>query len=90
MSSLQRWVKGKGHLCASEPPGIAVEFTYVEFPSGTLRGIEGQIFCDDFNTMYEWFHKRGMLTLETESFSLHLYLSDENWHFKATGGPIKK
>jgi hypothetical protein len=81
-------VQGRGNLFASEPQGLAVEFYYDVFESGTMLEIEGKIMSDDFHTLFSWFQGQTRLTLKTDTFSLQLYILDENGHFKATGGPI--
>ncbi len=81
--------KGSGTLSAKDR-AIPVNFVYDVFPDQSMFQIRGQIFCEDFETMFNWHQSAIKLTLTTEDFSLELYLSDDRGGFTATGGPIHR
>jgi hypothetical protein len=84
--SLRR-VKGNGELSAKDE-AIRVNFVYDVFPSGSMFEIRGQVFSEDFKTLFAWHQSATKLTLTTENFSLALYLTDDHGGFTATGGPL--
>jgi hypothetical protein len=97
MRVFRHW-QGRGKLFASGSPFLTVgavgyycqeiETTPSEMRPPLLE-INGTITADDVYTLISWYQGRTQLTLETDEFSLQVYLIDP-YHFRATGGPAFK
>jgi hypothetical protein len=90
MRVLRHW-QGRGKLFASGSSSLTVGYYCQEIettppePRPPLRDINGTITSDDVHTLISWYQGRTQLTLETEGFSLQVYLIDP-YQFRATGG----
>ncbi len=79
---------GIGRLfAATQRPGLAVRFHIDVSPpdSSGRRDIAGRIISDDVATLGTWLRDQAKLTLDTETVSLELYLTDSFWNFRGTG-----